>query len=520
MKPDEFAPDKAAVIAGGTGEVLNFGDMTSRSRKLARYLHGAGLRPGDVIALLLDNRPESLAVIWGVHRLGLCYTLLNWHLKPDEMAYVLQDSGARAMIVSQLLAVVGACVAETLPDPCCCLVLGDGEEAPAGFQSKHATVDGIDDLPLTEELEGQPMLYSAGTTGRPKGIRPQFMHKPFGFPVLMESLMRQAWDFGENSVLLCPAPLYHAAPLAWSTTAHRLGGSVILMEHFDANEVLQLIARHRVTHAFMVPTHFVRLLKLPDIERDAFDLSSLRCVVHAGAPCPLEVKLRMLAWWGPILHEYYSCSEGIGSTMIGPHDWLDHPGSVGRAAGCQIRILNEFGAELPPGQTGQVYFEGGASFHYHNDPQKTAAAYDTNGRSTVGDMGYLDTDGYLYLTGRASHMIISGGANIYPEEIENVLAMHPAVADVAVIGVPNSEYGEEVKALIVPADPTRATSDLINELIDCCREHIANFKCPRSIEFVESLPRLPTGKLAKRLLEEQYSSSAALRSAIQPSIHS
>jgi long-chain acyl-CoA synthetase len=287
-------------------------------------------------------------------------------------------------------------------------------------------------------------------------------------------------------------------------SAQRLGATVVVMEHFDPLQALRLIERHRVTHTLMVPTHFVRMLRLTDEQRRACDLSSLRFAIHAGAPCPIEVKERMLDWWGPIIHEFYSCTEGLGFVLIGPQEWLSHKGSVGRPLDCELAIIGNDGRELPAGEPGIVYFRGNVAFAYHNDAEKTAAAHDGQGRATVGDIGYLDAEGYLYLTDRVSHMIISGGVNIYPQEVENLLALHPAILDVAVFGVPNREFGEEVKAVIVPADPAQAGPQLAIELIEHCRSKLAHYKCPRSVDFVEELPRLPTGKLAKRLLRARY----------------
>lgn len=503
MKPDDFAPDKSAVVMGHSGVVLSYGAMTQRSRRLARHLSCLGLRAGDVIALLFENRPEFFEVVWGAHRLGLSYTLLNWHLNAEEVSYILQDSGARAIVVSDRLAALAGTLADQLSELEYRLLVGESESLP-GFASYRIAIGNISEAALDEELEGQPMLYSSGTTGRPKGVKRDALPVPFGTTGWMETMMRERFAFDETSVFLCPAPLYHAAPLAWSTSAQRMGATVVVMEEFDATEALRLIERYGVTHLFMVPTHFVRLLKLPDSHRNAFDLSSLRFAIHAGAPCPVEVKERMLDWWGPVIHEFYSCSEGIGLTMIGPEEWRMHPGSVGRPVGCKVIILDERGCELQPCQEGLVYFEGGAPFSYHNDPEKTAAAYDEKGRATVRDTGYLDEDNYLYLTGRASHMIISGGANIYPQEVENVLTLHPDVLDVAVIGVQNDEFGEEVKAVVVPASLSRAGLGLADELIAYCRSRLAHYKCPRSVDFVQSLPRLPTGKLAKRLLQDRY----------------
>jgi fatty-acyl-CoA synthase len=349
------------------------------------------------------------------------------------------------------------------------------------------------------------MLYSSGTTGRPKGIKPKLPDAPFGqatAPLLL--LLQGVFGLTSESVYLCPAPLYHAAPLGWSTTVQRAGGTVVVMESFDALGALEAIERHRVTHAQFVPTHFVRMLKLDEDVRRGPDLSSLAVAVHAAAPCPVEVKRQMLDWWGPIVHEYYAGSEGNGFCYASPQDWLDHPGTVGKPIMGAVHVLDEDHHEVPVGETGQIWFESGVRFEYHNDPEKTRDMFDENGWSSLGDIGHVDADGFVYLSDRASHMIISGGVNIYPQEVENELALHPAVVDVAVIGVPNADFGEEVKAVVVAAPSAEAGDALAADLMAFCRSRLAGYKCPVSVDFVDSLPRLPTGKLLKRELRRQY----------------
>ena len=348
------------------------------------------------------------------------------------------------------------------------------------------------------------MLYSSGTTGRPKGVRVPLSGQPLGTPTPLLAMMGALYGMDEHTVYLSPAPLYHAAPLRFCMSVLRLGGTCIVMEKFDPRLALELIERHRVTHSQWVPTMFIRMLKLPEEERARFDLSSQRVAIHAAAPCPIPVKEQMIDWWGPILHEYYAGTEGNGFTAITSEEWLAHRGSVGRPLRGAVHIVDDEGRELPPGQEGTVYFSGGARFEYHNDPEKTRSAYDERGWSTLGDVGYLDEEGYLYLTDRKAHMIISGGVNIYPQETENVLVLHPKVADVAVIGVPNEEFGEEVKAVVQLLDPAEAGPELAEELIAWCRERLSAIKCPRSVDFVEELPRHPTGKLYKRLLKDRY----------------
>ncbi|MCX7620790.1 MAG: AMP-binding protein, partial [Acidimicrobiales bacterium] len=312
------------------------------------------------------------------------------------------------------------------------------------------------------------------------------------------------FDYNESMVYLSPAPLYHAAPLRFSMAVHQVGGTVIVMEHFDPEQFLALIESYKVTHTQVVPTMFIRLLKLPEEARKAYDLSSLQVAIHAAAPCPIAVKEKMIEWWGPIIHEYYAGTEGNGLVYCNSEDWLTHKGTVGRALLGKVHIVDEEGNELPPGEEGTIYFESDAQFEYHNDPEKTAASRLPNGWTTLGDVGRLDEDGFLYLTDRKAYMIITGGVNVYPQEAENVLALHPKVQDVAVIGVPNEEFGEEVKAIVEPVDMADAGPELERELIEYCRQHLADVKCPRSVDFRPELPRHPTGKLYKRLLKDEY----------------
>jgi fatty-acyl-CoA synthase len=376
-----------------------------------------------------------------------------------------------------------------------------------GFEDYEQILRTESAAPLgAEECEGREMLYSSGTTGRPKGIRKPLPATPLGDPaaapvqIARGLLVRGVRD---GAVYLSPAPLYHGAPLIFSMSWQRMGATVIVMERFDARLCLELIERHRVSHTQMVPTMFIRLLRLPEEERARYDVSSLVDVVHSAAPCPVPVKRQMLQWWGPIISEYYSGTEDIGSTYITAQEWLEHPGSVGKPLE-PCHIVDADGAELPTGQAGVVYFAGGRGSEYHLDPAKTSAATHPQGWRTLGDMGYLDADGYLYLTDRQAHMIISGGVNIYPQEAENTLAAHPAIADVAVIGVPDAEMGEAVKAVVELVDPEGAGDELAAELIDWCHRELATYKCPRSVDFVAELPRDPSGKLYKRRLREQY----------------
>jgi fatty-acyl-CoA synthase len=349
------------------------------------------------------------------------------------------------------------------------------------------------------------MLYSSGTTGRPKGVRVALPEDPDIAAVsVLATLAQGLYGFGPDTIYLSPAPMYHAAPLRWCMTVHRLGGTVIMMQHFDPIAALALIERYRVNASQWVPTHFVRMLKLPEADRLAHNVSSMRAAIHAAAPCPVPVKEAMIAWWGPVIYEYYAGSEGNGFTSITSEQWLAHKGSVGKPAYGIAHICGEDGEELPAGNEGLIYFEGGGQFAYHNDPAKTAEASNAMGWTTLGDIGRLDEEGFLYLTDRKSFMIISGGVNIYPQEIENRIITHPKVADVAVIGGPDPDMGERVIAVVQPADMADAGPALAEELTAWCRAELSGVKTPRQIDFTAELPRHATGKLYKRLLRDRY----------------
>lgn len=507
MWPATYAaetPDKPAYVMAGSGEAVSYRELDDRSNRLAQLMAAAGIGFGDHIAIFMENNARYLEVCWAAQRSGVYYTAINSHFNAAEVAYVLEDCDARLLVTSTALADVAAELVDTMADAVeTRLVVGGSLE---GYEPYEEAVARFPAEPLAEELEGHAMLYSSGTTGRPKGIRYTLERTPIGNPPIQALVLQHVYGMGQDSVYLSPAPLYHSAPLQFSMMTTRLGATVVIMERFDPEEALAAIERYRVTHSQWVPTMFVRMLKLPEEVRSRYDLSSLECAIHAAAPCPIPVKEQMIEWWGPILHEYYSCTEAIGATMITSEEWLAHRGSVGRPMLGVPHILDEEGNELPTGQPGVVYFEpgGGLVFEYHKDPQKTADTRNQEGWVTVGDVGYLDEDGYLYLTDRRDFMVVSGGVNIYPQEAENLLVTHPRVLDAAVFGVPDDEMGEAVKAVVQPIDMADAGPGLAAELQAFCREHLAGYKCPRSIDFAADLPREPTGKLYKRLIRERY----------------
>ena len=498
-----LTPDKPAMISADTGRAVTFAELNERSNRLAQFLYAQGLRRGDHIAVLMENNLAFMEPVWAAFRSGLYVTTINRYLPADEAAYIASDCGAKALITSYAKRDTAAELLDLIPN--CPIRLMVGGVIP-GWASYEDAVASCSPEPLAQEWMGDSMLYSSGTTGRPKGIlRPLPEITPAeGFETRQAS---NRYELSAQSVYLSPAPLYHAAPLAYVLTVQSFGGTVVMMERFDPEQALHLIEKHRVTHSQWVPTMFVRMLKLPPEVRTRYDLSSHKVAVHAAAPCPVEVKRQMIEWWGPILYEYYAGTEASGSTFITSEDWLKHPGSVGRAALGVLHICDEGGNELPVGETGLVYFEREApTFEYHNDPAKTASARHPKhpNWNALGDVGYLDEDGYLYLTDRKAFMIISGGVNIYPQAIEDALVTHPKVADVAVFGVPDPEMGEAVKAVIEPAPGQAPSDDLAAELMTYARERLAHYMAPRSIDFIEEMPRLPTGKLYKRILRDAY----------------
>ena len=497
----EKNPDKPAYILAGSGRVVTFKELNDRSNQGAQLFYELGLRPGDHIALCMENNEHFHQICWAAHRAGLYYTTISSRLSTPEAAYIVDDCDAKVFVSSQAM----ADLMTELPKECPKLVAQYSVNgALDGYQSWEDAIAAHPAEPLAEEFEGAPMLYSSGTTGRPKGVKHPLTGARLGeLPALTRGLMI-LYGASEDSIYLSPAPLYHSAPLSFTMGFLRVGATVIIMEKFDALDSLRLIEKHRATHSQWVPTMFVRMMKLPEEERARFDVSSMQTAIHAAAPCPVPVKQAMIEWWGPIIHEYYAGTEGNGFVLINSEDWMAHKGSVGRPTTAKIHILDEDMNEVPLGEIGTIYFEGDTTYEYHKAPDKTAEAKSPQGYTTLGDVGYVDDEGYLYLTDRKAFMIISGGVNIYPQETENCLITHPKVTDCAVIGVPNEDFGEEVKAVVQPADMANAGPELEQELIAFCQEQISHVKCPRSVDFMEELPRHPTGKLYKRLLKDRY----------------
>ncbi|MGW0036997.1 acyl-CoA synthetase [Gordonia sp. NPDC003376] len=507
-------PDKPAIIMAGSGRTVSYRELDDHSAALAAAFHELGLRSGDVVALLSENAPECLEVYWAALRSGLYVTAVNRHLAPAEVAYIVADSGAKVLVASAGIGDLASAVLGELAGTELVTTIAFGG-AIEGFTSSYDDVISSAGTRLVDQPRGSDMLYSSGTTGRPKGIKPALqpirVDEP-GDPIT--GLVINVFKAGPDDVYLSPAPMYHAAPLKWSGAIHAAGGTVVVMEKFDAEGALAAIERHGVTIAQMVPTMFVRMLQLPEDVRTRHDTSSLRLAVHAAAPCPPDVKQAMIDWWGPILVEYYSATEQHGTTIITTPEWLTKRGSVGRSALGPVHICGDDGRELPVGEVGSVYFEREARpFEYHNDPEKTRAAEhpEHSNWTTVGDLGFVDDDGYLFLTDRKAFMIISGGVNIYPQEVENVLTLHPDIFDVAVIGVPDPEMGQEVKAVVQLRAGVAGSADLAAQIIDYTRDRIAHFKAPRTVDFVDELPRTATGKLVKREIEKRYLAGAGAR---------
>lgn len=495
---------RAAFIMAGTGDQMTYAQLEARSNRLAHLLRAEGLRRGDHYAIFMENNLHFIECCGAGARSGLYYTCINSFLTPDEVAYIINNSQSQVLITSAQKCDVAVAALKQCPNVKLCLVVdaeGDGNH----LINLEMATQSFPDTPIADEALGTAMLYSSGTTGRPKGILRPLPDLPPNGATPYTSFIAGAWQMRDDMVYLSPAPLYHAAPHGGVSLTIRQGGTAIVMERFDPERFLQLVEQYRVTHTQLVPTMFSRLLKLPEAVRKKYDLSSLEIAIHAAAPCPIPVKEQMIDWWGPIIYEYYGATEGLGFADCTTAEWLNHKGTVGRVRFGELSVLDDDLKPCPTGSPGKLWFKTAEPFEYFNDPEKTTESRTPDGTmATVGDIGYLDDDGYLYLTDRASFMIISGGVNIYPQEAENLLITHPKVADAAVFGVPNADLGEEVKAVVQLAPGETPDDALADELIIYCKEHLASIKCPRSIDFEAELPRSATGKLYKRELRDRY----------------
>ncbi len=506
MYPGQFAketPHRPAYIMGESGQVVTYQELEDKSNQGAQLFRSLGLQRGDHIAIMMENHPAYFQIVWAAQRAGLYYTAMSYRLQLDEVQYIVNNCEAKVFITSKLMEDLAKKLQNQIPNVKKCFMV-DGE-CP-GFENWEKAIARQSKERIADESEGSDMLYSSGTTGRPKGIKIPLSNVAFGTPSAVYHLVMGLYVKGDKGpyTYLSPAPLYHAAPLRYCMAFFRAGATLIVMEKFEPEKALQLIEKYKVNYSQWVPTMFVRMLKLDEAVRKKYDVSSLKSVIHAAAPCPIKVKEEMIKWWGPVIYEYYAGTEGNGFTSIDSTDWMAHKGSVGKALLGQVKICDEQGNVLPAGLEGDIYFAGGGKFEYHGDKEKTEKARHKEGWTTLGDVGYLDEEGYLYLTDRKAYMIISGGVNIYPQEVEDQLVGHPKVMDAAVFGVPNEEFGEEVKAVVQPKDWKDATPEFEKELIAFCREHISHIKCPRSVDFEKELPRHPTGKLLKRLLKDRY----------------
>jgi long-chain acyl-CoA synthetase len=509
MYPGKYAtdhPDRPAFIMASTGESVTYREYEERCNRLAHLFRAEGLQQFDHYSVFMENNDRYLEAIGAGMRAGLYSTPVNSYLTAEELAYIVNNSESKVLVTSRAKREIALEALADCPALTAVLVVDEPGGASDSRVRDYATaIAECPSDPIPDERLGTGMLYSSGTTGRPKGIVRPLPDNPPDENLPLFAFLFALWQYREDMIYLSPAPLYHSAPQAAVALTIQAGGTVVIMERFDPVEYLRLIEEYQVTHTQLVPTMFSRMLKLPAEERERYDLSSLEIAVHAAAPCPAQVKKEMIEWWGPVIHEYYGATEGLGFTACDSEEWLAHPGTVGKVILGDIHILDDEMNELPLGQPGTIWFTTATPFAYHNDPEKTAEATSGDGSmTTVNDVGYLDEDGFLYLTDRKTFMIISGGVNIYPQETEDVLITHPKVADAAVFGVPNPDLGEEVKAVVQPMPGVDTDDAFTEELMEFCREHLSRQKVPRSIDYMDELPRLPTGKLYKRLLRDRY----------------
>ena len=496
-------PDKPAFIMANSGEVVTYKELDERSNKIANLFRSKNLNSGDHIAIFMENNVRFTEILWAAQRSGLYYTPISSRLTASEVEYIIRDCEAKLIITSNALKHVVVELTNLINDIPDKYII-DGEID--GWNSLEESLISMPSSPINDEIMGQDMLYSSGTTGKPKGIKLPLKNIPIEQSEDLMQVVTGLYGTNQDTVYLSPAPLYHAAPLRFTMGVNYLGGTNIIMENFDAESSLKFIEKYSVSMSQWVPTMFVKMFKLPDDIRNKYDLSSHKCAIHAAAPCPIKIKKMMIEWWGPIIHEFYAGSEGNGFIACNSEEWLAHEGTVGKPIVGIPHICNDEGEELPIGEEGTIWFEGDSDFKYHKDEEKTKESRHTihGNWSTLGDVGKLDEDGYLYLTDRKAFMIITGGVNVYPQETENLLITHPKVSDCAVIGVPNEEFGEEVKAVIEPIEWSERGENLEEELINFCKENLSSIKCPKSIDFEKELPIHPTGKLYKRLLKDRY----------------
>ena len=500
--------DQPAFIMASTGETVTYGELEKRSNRLAHFLRSRGLKRLDHYSIFMENNARYLESCSAGERAGLYFTCINSFLTPDELAYVVNNSESRILITSQEKREVALAALPQCPKIEVCLIVdGPGQEPLDGkaVLNLDEATKAFPSTPIADEVIGTAMLYSSGTTGRPKGILRPLPEQPASQQLPLFDFLQKLWLYRDGMTYLSPAPLYHSAPQAAVNLVIRNGGTAIIMEKFDPEQYLQLVETYKPTHSQLVPTMFSRMLKLPTEVRKTYDTSSLEVAIHAAAPCPPQVKEQMIEWWGPIIHEYYGATEGLGFTSCDSEQWLAHRGTVGKVLLGELHVLDDDMTPMPKGQPGVLWFKTATQFEYFNDPERTQESRSPDGSmSTVGDVGYVDDDGFLHLTDRATFMIVSGGVNIYPQECENLLITHPKVADAAVFGVPNEDLGEEVKAVIQPIPGVAPDKALADELIAFCGKHLSRQKVPRSIDFEQELPRLPTGKLYKRILRDRY----------------
>jgi len=507
MYPGKYAeqyPDRPAFIMAESGEVVTYRDYEARCNRLAHLLRARGLQRLDHYAIYMENNARFAESCGAGERAGHYYTCVNSYLTAEELAYIVNNSESQVLITSEYRREVALAALADCPNVDLCIVV-DGPGDGGKVANLDEVTAGFPDTPIADESLGNAMLYSSGTTGQPKGILRPLPENAPDDPLPVYQFLMQLWSCREGMIHLIPAPLYHSAPHAALNFTIRVGGTSIIMERFDPELYLSLVEKHRITDSQLVPTMFSRMLKLPEEVRNAYDVSSLEVVIHGAAPCPVQVKQQMIEWWGPVIEEYYGATEAQGLTYCNCEEWLAHPGTVGQVKFGEMHILNDDMLPCPAGTSGTVWFVNASEFEYFNDAERTAEAYSPDRTmSTVGDMGYVDEEGYLYLTDRATFMIVSGGVNIYPQECVNLLITHEKVMDAAVFGVPNEDFGEEVKAVVQALPGESPGDELAEELMHFCREHLAAMKCPRSIDFIDELPRLPTGKLYKRILRDRY----------------